>query len=311
MSKDLLGFPGMTNEEAEKVIAERKRRREWKKIPKKMRKAARFDAAGLGCTTDIGIPVPKDGLKIAVVTDAQCKPGVPLDHLKWCGEYLARKQPDVIVCIGDFYDFESLSTHDSSAQKGFEQRTYVKDLDAGNRGMELLMTPIEKAPRYKPYKKFTKGNHEDRTERVVNDNPTLRGLIKPEDMRLEDFGWDVYPFLEPINIAGIAFAHFFPSGVMGRPITSASELLRKLHMSAFAGHQQGREIAYSRRADGSNMTAIISGSFYQHSEDYLSPFTNKHWRGMYMLHECQDGSFDEMAVSIRFLEKKFKKRRKR
>jgi hypothetical protein len=92
---------------------------------------------------------------------------------------------------------------------------------------------------------------------------------------------------------------------MGRPISSAAEILRKLHMSAFAGHQQGREIAYARRADGSNMTAIISGSFYQHKYKYLSPFTNGHWRGMYMLHEVKDGQFDEMAVSINFLKRKF------
>lgn len=309
--KDILGFPGMTNQQAEEVLTERKRRRIWKKIPKHMHKAARFDAAGIGITTNIGIPVPKNGLKIAVITDAQCKPDVPLEHLKWCGEYLARKRPDVIMVIGDFWDFHSLENYSGPAQKGYEQRTYVSDLDAGARGMDLLMNPIAKARGYNPYKEFTLGNHEDRVERVVNNDPTLRGLIKPEDMHLEDFGWRVHPFLEPVNIAGVAFSHYFPSGVMGRPITSARQLLTKLHMSAFAGHQQGREIAYSRRADGSNMTAIISGSFYQHSEDYLSPFTNKHWRGMYMLHEVEDGSFDEMAVSINFLKKKFKQRRKR
>jgi hypothetical protein len=92
---------------------------------------------------------------------------------------------------------------------------------------------------------------------------------------------------------------------MGRPVTTAPELLRKLHMSAVAGHQQGREIAYGRRADGSQMTAIISGSFYQHDMEYLSPFTNAHWRGMWMFHEMHDGQFDEMAVSINFLKRRF------
>jgi hypothetical protein len=51
--------------------------------------------------------------------------------------------------------------------------------------------------------------------------------------------------MQPIAIGGVAFCHYFPSGVMGKPITSAPALLRKLHMSAFAGHQQGREIAYA------------------------------------------------------------------
>jgi hypothetical protein len=38
------------------------------------------------------------------------------------------------------------------------------------------------------------------------------------------------------------------------------------------------------------MTAIISGSFYQHKYKYLSPFTNAHWRGMYFLHEVRTAS---------------------
>jgi hypothetical protein len=88
-------------------------------------------------------------------------------------------------------------------------------------------------------------------------------------------------------------------------VQSPSILLKTLHMSAFAGHQQGREIAYSRRADGATLTAIISGSFYQHDEPYMSPLSNKHWRGMWMLHEVKDGQFDEMPVSINFLKRKF------
>jgi hypothetical protein len=92
---------------------------------------------------------------------------------------------------------------------------------------------------------------------------------------------------------------------MGHPITSAKAILTKLHMSAFAGHQQGRDIAYAKRADGQDMTAIISGSFYQHDEEYMSPFTNNHWRGMYFLHEVKGGSFDEMAVSINYLKRRF------
>jgi hypothetical protein len=77
-------------------------------------------------------------------------------------------------------------------------------------------------------------------------------------------------------------------------------------MSAVAGHQQGRDIAFGRRADGGDMTTIISGSFYQHTYKYLSPFTNMHWRGMWMLNEVRDGQFDELPLSIKFLLRKFK-----
>jgi hypothetical protein len=108
-----------------------------------------------------------------------------------------------------------------------------------------------------------------------------------------------------VAIGGVAFSHFFPSGVMGKPVNRADMLLRKMHMSCFAGHLQGRQIAFDKRADGKEMTAIISGSFYTHTEDYLSPLANNHWRGAWMLHEVRDGTFDEMALSIGFLERKF------
>jgi hypothetical protein len=53
------------------------------------------------------------------------------------------------------------------------------------------------------------------------------------------------------------------------------------------------------------MTAIIAGSFYEHEETYMSPQSNNHWRGIYELNEVKDGSFDEMAVSLKFLKRKY------
>ena len=247
---------------------------------------------------------PGPGIRIAVIPDCQVKPDVPLEHLAWCGEYLKRKRPDVIVCIGDFADMPSLSSYDKGT-RAFEGRRYRKDIDIVIRAMSMLVEPWQRAAGWSPRLVLTLGNHEHRIHRVCNEDARLEGTLSVDDLGYKEMGWEVVPFLQPIVIEGVSFCHYFPSGVMGRPITSARALLTKMHMSAFAGHQQGREIAYGRRADGRDMTAIISGSFYQHDEDYLNPYTNGHWRGMYMLHEVRDGSFDEMAVSLNFLKRKF------
>lgn len=258
----------------------------------------------IGVVQTLDVIVPKYGLKIAYIPDAQVAPGVPMDHLSWAGQYVAAKQPDIIVCGGDFGDFSSLSIH-GRGERRFEGRRYMNDLAAFHQGMQLFLDPIKAANNYKPRLIFTEGNHENHIERATQQDAKLAGLMSRADLCLEEYGWETYDFLQPVGIAGVAFCHYFPSGVMGRAITSAPELLRKLHMSAVAGHQQGREIAYGRRADGQQMTAIISGSFYQHDMEYLSPFTNAHWRGIWMLHEVRDGQFDEMAVSINFLKRKF------
>lgn len=259
----------------------------------------------IGIVQDLGIKVPRDGLKIAVLPDAQVMAGVPMEHLTAYGKYIAAKRPDVIVCIGDFGDFPSLS-HFERGTISFEGRRYAKDKNAFHQGMQLFLDPIRREPGYNPFMEFTLGNHEDHIRRAVSEDPKLEGLMSIEDLKLEEYGWRVHEFMQPVSIGGVAFCHYFPSGILGKPITTARSLLTKLHMSAIAGHQQGRDIAFARRADGGDLTAIISGSFYAHSYSYLSPFTNAHWRGAWFMNQVKDGAFDNMALSLEYLVKKFK-----
>lgn len=251
--------------------------------------------------------------KHLVIPDCQVKPGHSVEYLSWIGQYAAEKKPDVIVCIGDFADMPSLSSYDIG-KKSFEGRTYTADVKAARKGMRALIKPIHdeqeklKAnhrPRWNPKLVLTLGNHEERIERAIEYDRKLDGLIGIKDLGYEAFGWEVHPFLEVVVIDGVAYSHYFTSGVMGRPVISAQMLITKKHMSCFAGHQQGRQIAYGRRADGKEMTAIIAGSCYEHNEGYMGPQGNEHWRGFYMLHEVNDGSFDEMAVSLDYLRRTY------
>ncbi len=244
--------------------------------------------------------------KHLVIPDTQVKSGVPLDHLSACGEYIAYKRPDVVVMIGDFADMPSLSSYDKGT-RSFEGRRYKKDIEAAKRGMELLVTPFAKVRGYQPQMILTLGNHEDRIDRAVESDPKLDGMLSIDDLEYEKFGWKVYPFLKPVTVDGVTYCHYMPSGQMGRPCTSARSILSKYHQSCIVGHQQGRDIAYAKRASGQTITAIIAGSFYQHEEEYLNPVTNTHWRGIYVLHEVRDGEFDEMAVSLGYLKRKYNK----
>lgn len=250
-------------------------------------------------------------MKIAVIPDTQVKPGVDLDYLSRIGEYLVEKQPDVIVHLGDHWDMPSLSSYDVG-KKSFEGRRYKNDIQAGNAGMEELLYPIKSynkraaanhKPRYRPEMHFLMGNHENRINRAVNSDPKLEGTIGVEDCYLD--GWNVHDFLEVVIIGGVAFSHYFVTGVAGRPASTANAQLNKKHQSCIAGHQQGLQIATAHRADGQRLTSIIAGSCYEHDEDYLGHQGNKHWRGMLMLHEVNDGQFDLMPVSLDYINKKY------
>jgi hypothetical protein len=248
----------------------------------------------------------RSGKRILVLPDVQAKPGIDFSYLSRIGQYAVDKRPDVIVCIGDFADMPSLSSYDKG-KKSFEGRRYKRDIEAAQFAMQAFLKPIndhnEKQPhrQYKPRMVLTLGNHEARISRACEDDPKLDGVLSLKDLAYEEYGWEVYPFLQTVIIEGVAFCHYFSTGVMGRPASSAAAQLRKTNMSCFAGHKQGKEIAYGYRADGKTITSIVCGSAYEHDEDYLGPQGNRHWRGFFMLHEVKDGAFDEMPVSLSFI----------
>ena len=76
-------------------------------------------------------------------------------------------------------------------------------------------------------------------------------------------------------------------------------------MSCVAGHQQGKAIAYGKRADGHPICAVVVGSYYMHDEGYMDQLSNKHWRGLLIMNEVNDGHFDELFLSIEYLERKY------
>lgn len=241
-----------------------------------------------------------------VLPDVQAKPGVPLDHLRWAGKYIAEKRPEVIVCIGDFADMPSLSQYDKG-KKSFEGRRYKADIAAAHDAMERFMTPIVQASGYSPELVLTLGNHENRIIRAVDDDCKLDGTIGLHDLGYAEWGWKVIPYLQPEVIDGVCYSHFFTSGVMGRPVSSARALLNKKHRSCVMGHVQKRDIDCQYDALGKRITSLFVGAYYQHDEDYLGPQGNAEtWRGVWMLNEVNDGEFDEMPVSMDYLKRKFK-----
>ena len=249
-----------------------------------------------------------------IIPDQQIKPGVPLEHLKWAGEYAASKHPTRIINIGDGADLPSLSSYDVG-KKSFEGRTYKADIEAFKEGMNLFMTPIRKEQAWIKRRKLKQwhptldyfiGNHEDRITRAIETDRKLDGLISIGDLGLREFGWNVHDFLEVRILDGIAYSHYFVSGVMGRPVTSARALVTKKHMSCVMGHVQKAEIDVQYSAEGRRLTGIFAGCFYQHDEEYLGPQTNKAtWRGVWMLYNVKDGEFTFNNIPLEFLRKKF------
>jgi hypothetical protein len=164
------------------------------------------------------------------------------------GKYIAAKQPDVVIQIGDFNDLESLSSWDKG-KKSHEGKRYRKDCEAGYRALEALLTPIAKQRNYSPRLVLTLGNHEHRIDRAVEGSAELEGTMGVEDLKYEEFGFEVHEFLKVVTIDGIAYSHFFPRSGTGKVVQtrngapSARAQLVREGRSCTSGHQQGVDIA--------------------------------------------------------------------
>lgn len=251
--------------------------------------------------------------KIFVIPDMQIRPGDNLDFVKRIGQYIVDKRPDIIVNMGDMADMPSLSSYDVG-KKAFEGRRYIKDVEAVIDAQAALFKPLaelqeqqvrNRKKMYDPRTIMLLGNHENRIERAIEKDAKLDGVLSIDDLMYPKYWNEVYPFLEVIVINGVAFSHYFVTGVAGRPASTANAQLNKQHQSCIAGHQQGLQIAMGHRADGTRLTSIIAGSCYEHNEDYLGAQGNKHWRGCMMLHSVNDGQFDLVTVPLSYLEEKY------
>lgn len=274
-------------------------------------RVTRARLAGLKPTVTREFPKPTTVERLGrvhmVIPDIQAKPNVDHEHMRWIANYALEKRPDVIVQIGDWADMPSLSLYDKG-KRCYEGRRYVKDIEAANFSLHLFEETIaahnraNPNDRYEPRKVITLGNHEYRIERATQLDASLEGKLRPEDLDFADCGWEVHPFLEVVTIDGIQYAHYFISGSMGRPVSSAAALLKARGGSATMGHVQRMDVAYHPQTQ---QIGLMCGTCYTHNEDYLGPQGNNAPRQVIFKHEVENGRYDLMAVSLRFLQKRY------
>ena len=242
---------------------------------------------------------------ILVIADTQSKSEEDLEYMLWIGHYIAEKQPDVIVHIGDHYDFPSLSSYDKGKSSAEGKRLF-KDIEAGNIGFEYLNMTMQKHKDYNPRKIFCLGNHEHRLDRYIDDNPELIGTLGTDFLPFNKYGWEVHPFLKPVEVNGIFFVHYLANPFSGKPYGgNAMNILKTVGRSFVVGHKQCLDIAIRPTIDGKQQIGIVNGACYDHNESYKGYQGNNHFRGLTVLHEAQDGFAVPMFVSLDYMREKY------
>jgi len=253
--------------------------------------------------------------EILVIGDAHFQPNINDDRATWAGMLAVKRLPDVIVCIGDWADMKSLSMYDKGSVY-HEGLRYFEDINSSIEALQKFHAPIDKynkrmkakgKKQYKPELVFCVGNHEQRIIRYGASNPEMHNHISLDDLGFNEWGWKVVPFLQPYICNGIAFSHYFTSGVMARPIggdNHANALLRKGAMSSVVGHSHLLDYSEKLNAAQKKICALVTGCFFEHDENWTSE-NNRYWRGLCYLRDVKDGVFTPEPLTMEWLKRKF------
>lgn len=257
-------------------------------------------------------------MDILVIPDTQCKRGVNLDHLRALGNYIVQRKPDYVVHLGDHWDMHSLNAYDKPGSKSaLDYGNYKDDIEAGHEGMKALMTPIQEYNRRKIAQKkkgwypvgiFLMGNHENRINRFLGEDVRREGMISVSDLRLEEYGWKVIPFLSVYSIENIHFSHYFinPTSALKGVLSGTIEnRLKALGFSFVQGHQQTFQYGSIYDPRGVVRKGLVCGACYSHDEGYMGTQGNHHYRGAFHLHDVTDGDYRLEELPLTYLIKEY------
>ena len=242
-----------------------------------------------------------------VIGDSHADPDVPNDRYVWLGRLVAEVRPDVVVDIGDWADMPSLSSYDKG-KRSFEGRRYHRDVDQAVKAREVFHREL-KGLKYKPRFIHTQGNHEYRITKATDEHPALDGLISTDDLKVKEFGWEEHGFLVPVVVDGIAYSHYFASGIMGRSIGGmhlASALLRLGFHSCIQGHSHTFDHAERTRVDGSKVLGMSVGCYFDHFMSWAGSQANAmYYRGIVILRDVENGYGQVEKISLDTIRRKY------
>ena len=248
-----------------------------------------------------------------IIPDTQVRPGVPLDHMDWIGQAIVDYVPDTIIHLGDHWDCPSLSSHDAPGSMATEGARYENDIKSGNDAFARICKPLEdeqaaqrkdRKRLWNPKKIFLFGNHEHRVTRAISASPKFAGALSLDHM--DTRGFERHAFLERVWLDGILYSHFFQSSHSSMAIGgSIDNRLNKIGASFIQGHQQGFQYGTRMQGSGATWHGLVAGSCYTHLENYRGAQGQRHWRGVVVLNEVNNGEYCIMPLTLDYLCRKY------
>lgn len=213
--------------------------------------------------------------------------------------------------MGDAADMPSLSDYDKG-KRSFVGKSYKADIEAHLDFQDRIWSPVRARKKKMPHRILLEGNHEHRIERALDLSPELAGTIGFADYAFHDYYHDVVRYDGQLpgifKSDGILFAHYFPTGVSGRPMggTSPARMMaQKNKTSCIASHIHVFDFFTEKNIDDKILNCLICGCYQDYINDWAGAI-GKFWRpGVAILRNVEDGNYDLQWISLESLKKAY------
>ncbi len=223
--------------------------------------------------------------RIYVIGDSHISTKLNQRRFTDIGKDIKYESPDILVQIGDFASFDSLSRYESADSYSGRTKPLLKSefRACGEAQERLSENSGYRGPRY-----ITEGNHEHRLDTYSNANPATWGLIRaPYDATLAEHGWEVHPYGKIIKLERVGFTHV-PFNILGRPYggkTADYRIANDSGIDLVYGHTHRAGVVRLPHIGSGHITAINVGCSlpWGHLEDYAKFSTTGWWWGCVVL----------------------------
>ena len=258
--------------------------------------------------------VPTDAL---IIPDSHTYPGDNLRRYEAVGNYLITHMPPVIVQLGDWIDFASLSSYDAG-KKEFVFQNVQDDIESYHTAEAAMFAPLLalnknlaklKKAQYNPLYVKLIGNHEYRLKKLLDYEP--RWASKTINMDAfktrQPINEVVTDFMDWIEVDGVNYTHYWASGVLGRPVPNAKALLAKKGVSGTMGHTHVLDAATLTKPNGCRIRGLVAGCLLDPEyKGFAGPQVDKlYWSGIIHKHGVLHGDYDMEEISIERLLKEY------
>lgn len=143
----------------------------------------------------------RDGIVVGVIPDLHVPHHDP-DAVRVCTEFMQDLRPDVLVVLGDWYDFYDLSTFSKDPDRRFRLQ------EEFDQGREIMADICYKQTRDR---RFLSGNHEARFKRYLRDKApelhSLRSLEFEALTGLRGLHFDFWDYGDHTRVGDAVFTH--------------------------------------------------------------------------------------------------------